>query len=85
MSDHHCIQLEFIGRVKEFIEGSKGVRGTLTIIAMTILLQVGTFLYLWGGLTTTVRSHDQDISTILRKLDSVKIVYAEEEKTEKKN
>ena len=74
-----CIQEENIGRFKEFIENSKGVRGTLVMIAIAILIQVGTFLYLWGGLTTTVKNHDKNIDTILTKLNNIKIIYACEE------
>jgi hypothetical protein len=71
---HECYQEENIGRFKEFIENSKGVRGTLTIIAITILLQVGTFLYLWGGIVTTVKIHDKSIDALMARFDKVKIV-----------
>jgi hypothetical protein len=81
-----CIQEENIGRFKEFMENTKGVKATLFTIAVTILLQVGTFLYLWGGLTTTVKAHEVKISQVYQKLDNVQLVgyvYAEP-KQEKK-
>jgi hypothetical protein len=69
-----CIQEENIGKFKEFMESSKGLKATMFTIALTILLQVGTFLYLWGGLVTTVRYHDENIKKIFTKLDNVKLV-----------
>jgi hypothetical protein len=55
-------------------------------IAVAILLQVGAFLVMWGGLTTTVKAHDKSIETICRKLDNIQIVgyaYGEPDGTEK--
>ncbi len=69
-----CEKEEFLGEVKEFINNSKGLKGTLFTIALTILLQVGTFLYLWGGLTTTVKVHDKAIDKLVSKLENIKIV-----------
>ena len=74
--EHNCIQEETIGKFKEFMENTKGLKATLFTISLAILIQVATFLYLWGGLTTTVQSHDKNIEKILSKLDSIKIVYA---------
>ncbi len=54
---HECIQEEFLGRVKEFIENTKGLKATLFTIALAILLQVGTFLYLWGGTPCGTSAH----------------------------
>ncbi len=69
-----CDKEEFLGEVKEFIANSKGLKGTLFTIALTILLQVGTFLYLWGGLTATVKNHDKSIDRLVSKLDNLKVV-----------
>lgn len=71
---HECSQMEFIGITKEFMNNFKGVKITLFTIAITILLQVGTFLYLYGGLTTTVNMHDKNIDKILTKLDDIKFI-----------
>ena len=71
---HECKYEEFIGKVKEFIENSKGFKTTLFTIALTVLLQVGTFLYLWGGLTTTVKNHDKSIDQLIGKLDKLKVI-----------
>ena len=78
MADHECSQMEFIGKTREFIESMKGLKATLFTVSLAILIQVGTFLYLWGGLTTTVETNVKTIDKILTKLDSVKIVYAAE-------
>ncbi|OGM12528.1 hypothetical protein A2V80_00845 [Candidatus Woesebacteria bacterium RBG_16_39_8b] len=69
-----CTQEENIGKFKEFMENSKGLKATIFTIAVAILLQVGTFIFLWGGLTTIVKVHDKAIDRILGKLDNVKIV-----------
>jgi len=71
---HNCIQEENIGIFKEFMNSSKGLKATMFSIAVAILIQVGTFVYLWGGLTTTVTVHDKAIEKIFTKLDSITIV-----------
>jgi hypothetical protein len=71
---HDCIQEEVIGRIKEFIENFKGMKVILVSIIITILVQVGTFLFLWGCLVTTVNKHERDIDKILQKLDSIRVV-----------
>ena len=58
---HECLQQETIGKIKEFMENAKGFKATFLVIAMTILLQVGTFLYLWGSLTTTVNQNTKQV------------------------
>jgi hypothetical protein len=78
---HDCTKEEEIGRIKEFIEGMKGLKATLFTISLAVLLQVGTFLYLWGGLSNTVQYHDKTIEKILTKLDTiVSIAHAEVKK-----
>jgi hypothetical protein len=100
MSEHTCIKEGFLGEVKEFMNSIKGFRTTLATMALAIVLQVGTFLFLWGGLTTTVnKNSDQiwnkltpvaernatNIEKILTKLDAIKFVYAvEKEENEHK-
>lgn len=77
-----CNQLEKIGKFEEFMDNTKGLKATLFIVAMAIAVQVGTFLYLWGGLTNTVQTHQKDIDKILTKLDTISFVYAQGEKGE---
>lgn len=74
---HDCIQEQNIGKFKEFMSNYKGVKATLFIIAWAIAIQVGTFLYLWGGLVTTVTYHDKTIDKILNKLENVNIIGVE--------
>ncbi len=69
---HDCIQEETIGKFKEFMENTKGLKATIFTIAVTILLQVGSFLYLWGGQTEKIKN----IEKIVSKFDKIKIVYA---------
>ena len=76
--EHNCVQLEAMGRIKEFIDNSKGLKATMFTIALAILLQVGTFLYLWGGLTKTVEYHDKMLVSINNKLDKIKIIVVPE-------
>ena len=56
-SNHECIQEEALGKIKEFIANTKGMRVAISTIVIAIVLQVGTFLYLWGSLTTTVKNN----------------------------
>lgn len=63
-----------MGKVLEFVSESKGLKATMFTIAITVFLQVGTFLFLWGGLTTTVANHEKNISRVLNKLDGIKLI-----------
>jgi hypothetical protein len=85
---HDCKQEGFLGEVREFIRESKGLKATMFAISITVLIQVGAFLVLWGGLTTTVKTHDKtlesnsqeikaqakNIDRILGKLENINIV-----------
>ena len=66
-----------MGKIKEFMQNTKGLKATMFTISVAILIQVGAFLVMWGSLTTTVNRNVKDISKILNKLDGIKIVYAE--------
>ena len=57
MTTHECIQEENIGKFKEFVNNTKGMRTAISTIVIAIVIQVGTFLYLWGSLTTTVKNN----------------------------
>jgi len=59
MEDHDCPYQETIGKIKEFMESIKGFKATLTTISFAIVIQVATFLFLWGGLTTTVKANTE--------------------------
>ena len=76
MAEHICIKEGFLGEVKEFMSGFKGMKATLFVISMTILLQVGTFLYLWGAQTEKINN----IEKVVRKFDTIKIIYAQGER-----
>ena len=95
VANHECHQEENIGKFKEFMNNTKGLKATLFTISITILLQVGTFLYLWGGLTTTVNKNTdylwndlspktlentRNIDRILAKMDSIRFVTSAEAK-----
>ena len=71
---HDCKYEGFLGEVKEFINNTKGMRVTLGGIVLAIIIQVGAFLFMWGGLTTTVNNHTKNIDSIMCKLNDVKIV-----------
>lgn len=49
-----CKQEKIIGKFEEFMENTKGLKATLAMISFAILLQVGTFLWLWSGQCTTL-------------------------------
>jgi hypothetical protein len=84
-----CKQEETIGTLREFMANTKGLKATMAMMAITILLQVGTFLYLWGGLTRTVEMNSKqiwenntpnimqntrDIDKILEKVQAIKLI-----------
>ena len=62
--EHECKQLKLLGHIEEFMEETKGLRPTMLMIGVAILLQVGTFLYLWGGLNTTVRLQGETLKYV---------------------
>jgi len=72
--EHKCIQENFLGRVREFMEGEKANKVLFAGIILTIVVQVGAFLYLWGSLVTTVKVHDKSIDTLVSKFDNVKFI-----------
>lgn len=59
MTDHTCVKENEWGKVQEFMNSIKGVKASMIMVSFAILIQVGTFLYLWGGLSTTVGFHDK--------------------------
>jgi hypothetical protein len=54
MMSQPCKQEKAIGRLEEFMENTKGLKATIFTISLAILLQVGTFIYLWSGQCTTL-------------------------------
>ena len=86
-----CLHEEDLGKIKEFMKSTKGIRATLFTMSLAIIVQVVTFSFLWGSLTTTVtKNTDQlwnktipivdqntrDIDKILGKLDFIEVGYA---------
>jgi hypothetical protein len=84
-----CTKEEDIGMFKEFMHNYKGVRTVLAGVVVAIILQVGTFLYLWGGLTNTVaknsdyiwgemtlstRENTRNLDRLMAKLETIKII-----------
>jgi hypothetical protein len=51
---HECYQEEKLGGILEFIKSMKNTNNLLCGILISIVLQVVTFAFLWGSLTTTV-------------------------------
>ena len=65
MTSHDCIQEETLGAVKEFIGNTKGlttaVFSLFAGIIFTIILQIGFFLVLWGGLNEVVKKNTEQV------------------------
>ena len=59
MEEHDCPHSETIGKIKKFMQSVKGFRTTLAAVSIAIFVQVATFLFLWGGLTTTVKANGE--------------------------
>jgi hypothetical protein len=87
-----CIQEENIGKFKEFIDSTKGMRPTITVIACSIVVQIISFAFMWGSLTATVKKNTEylwtdltpktldntrNIDNILGKLSIITSAYAE--------
>lgn len=58
---HDCKQEGFLGQVKEFMQNSKGVKTLQWTMAGVIVVQVGAFLVMWGGLTEVVKKNTDQI------------------------
>ena len=76
---HNCVQLEFIGKVKEFMENMKGFKATLFTVSLAIIIQVFALIY-WGGMQT---EKIKNIEKIVSKFDKIEIIYAMGEKRDK--
>lgn len=81
---HECIQENFLGQVKEFMESQKGTKVLQWSIVGIIIIQVGAFLVMWGSLTNTVKTHEKSFDRVWAKLDGIKIVGYVEAAEEKK-
>ena len=87
---YNCEKEGELGEIREFIKGMKGLKATIFTISFAILLQVGMFIYLWGGLTTTVQwhdkallKHDSQFESLCAKLDKITMIAYAGEKGEK--
>jgi hypothetical protein len=58
---HDCKQEENIGMIKEFIISMKGFKTLFGTVVLAIVIQVGTFLFLWGGLIETVNKNTDQV------------------------
>lgn len=47
--------------IDNHIEEGKGWRATIVTIVIAIFIQIGAFLVMWGGLTTTVKKNNEYI------------------------
>ena len=74
--NHDCVQLEFIGKVSEFMENMKGFKATLFTVSLAIVINVFALVY-WGGTQT---EKIKNIEKIVSRLDKINIVYAIGEK-----
>ena len=89
ISEHDCIQQEEMGKVKKFMENTKGFRAVLIAMVSTIIIQIVTFAFLWGGLTAvvakntdylwseltpTVKENTRNIDKILAKFDLLTVL-----------
>jgi hypothetical protein len=61
MGGHDCKHEEDFGRFKEFMLSIKGFKTLLGSIIFTILIQIGVFLILWGGLNEVVKKNSDQI------------------------
>ena len=88
---HECSKENFLGQVKEFMQNTKGTKALQWTMAGVVIVQIGAFLVMWGGLTETVKKNtDQvwnrntpaitdntrNIDKILAKLDA-RLAYAD--------
>jgi hypothetical protein len=88
-STHECIQVKDIEELKNDMKSNRNLKSWLASIIVVILVQIGTFLYLWGGmneivakntdyiwndLTPEVRQTTRNVDKILAKLDHIKII-----------
>jgi hypothetical protein len=59
--EHICQQEETIGKFKEFMATTKGLKSSIFLIAIAIVTQVAAFLFMWGGLTEKVNKDNDQI------------------------
>lgn len=86
---HDCIQQEDIQELKDDMKSNRNLKSWLGSIFIVILVQIGTFLYLWGGMneivrkntiqvwdviTPTMHQNTIAIERMLAKFENVKIV-----------
>lgn len=72
--EHWCLHENFLGKVSEFMESQKGNKVLFGGIISAIILQIGAFLVMWGGLTTRVTMHDESIKMFAKKFDNIKLI-----------
>jgi hypothetical protein len=65
MKPHECLKEEELGAIKEFIVSTKGLKVLLSSLVGAMILQVGTFLFLWGVITTTVTKNTEQLWKVI--------------------
>jgi hypothetical protein len=56
-----CQQEEIIGKLKGFMEDYKSLRIQMNGVIIAIAVQICTFLFSWGSMTTTVKKNTEYI------------------------
>lgn len=72
--EHECKQENFLGQVKEFINNTKGMRIQLGAIVLTIVVQIGGFLFYAGGQKEVVSQLQKTTANLDSKFSNVKLV-----------
>jgi hypothetical protein len=57
--NHECTKEELLGRIIEFMNSAKATQAVLISMGATMVLQIVTFAFLWGQLTTTVAKNTE--------------------------
>jgi len=73
-----CEKEETLGKLEEFKDNIQRLIpvlvGAIVTIVLAIVVQIGSFLFMWGGVTTTVKYHDEVIKVWNSKLANVTLV-----------
>jgi hypothetical protein len=67
-----------MGKIIEFMENFKGLKAFIGVVVVAIVVQVGTFLVLWGSLTHTVKTQEKNIDTLFELWNKVGVAHAGE-------
>ena len=74
-----------IGKFMEFIDSQKGTKALLFSVIGVIVIQIGAFLIIWGGMLSTVKTHDKNIDFLMNKFNNIKLIgYVNAEPTDER-